>query len=161
MPIYMQFGSIQGDVTETNHTQWIELNSLQWGVGRGVSSPTGSSADRESSAPSVSEITVTKDNDAASNGILSEALQGDGSNGATVTIDMCRTDKGQLVVYQKIVLSNVIISGFSTSSGGDRPSESLSLNFTKIAVTDTAMNPDGTAGSPATTTYDMAQAKTV
>jgi hypothetical protein len=38
----------------------IDLNSFSWGIGRGISSPTGGSADRESSAPSVSEIVVTK-----------------------------------------------------------------------------------------------------
>ena len=162
MPIYLSFGSIQGDVTATGHVGWIELNSMQWGVGRGVSSPTGSSADRESSAPSVSEITVTKDNDTSSDGILTEAFTGDGGgNGAAVTIDLCRTQSGQLVVFQSVVVNNVIISGYSTSSGGDRPSESLSLNFTKIAVTNTPMKPDGTTGSPSTTTYDLAQAKTV
>jgi len=161
MPIYMKFGSITGDVTESSHTQWIELHSMQWGIGRGVSSSTGSSADRESSAPSVSEITVTKVNDAASAGLLSEALQGDGSQGASVQIDLVRTDKGKLTIYQTLMLTNVIISGFSTSSGGDRPTESLSLNFTKIAVTDTPMGADGSTGSPSTTTYDLAQAKTV
>jgi type VI secretion system secreted protein Hcp len=30
------------------------------------------------------------------------------------------------------VLDGTLISGYSISSGGDRPSESLSLNFTKI-----------------------------
>jgi type VI secretion system secreted protein Hcp len=158
----MKFGGIQGDVTAAGHENWIELKSLQWGVGRGVSSPTGSSADRESTAPSVSEVTVTKDNDTASDGLLSEAFTGDGGgNGATVQIDMTRTQAGQLVVYQTVTLNNVIISGYSTSSGGDRPSESLSLNFVKIAVTNTPMKPDGTTGSPSTTTYDLAQAKTV
>ncbi len=42
MPIYMKFSSIAGDVTEAGHAGWIELNSFQWGVGRGVSSHTGS-----------------------------------------------------------------------------------------------------------------------
>jgi len=162
MAIYMKFGGIQGDVTAAGHIGWIELNSLQWGVGRGVSSPTGSSADRESSAPSVSEVTITKDQDTASDGMLTEAFTGDGGgNGATVQIDLTRTQSGQLVVFQSIVLSNVILSGYSTSTGGDRPTESLSLNFTKIAVTNTPMKPDGTTGSPSTTTYDLAQAKTV
>jgi type VI secretion system secreted protein Hcp len=162
MAIYMKFGGIMGNVTAAGHTQWIELNSLQWGVGRGVSSPTGSSADRESSAPSVSEVTVTKDNDTASDGLLTEAFTGDGGgNGASVQIDLTRTQSGQLVVFQTIMLSNVIISGYSTTSGGDRPTESLSLNFTKIAVTNTPMQADGTTGSPSTTTYDLAQAKTV
>jgi len=162
MAIYLSFGSIQGDVTASGHENWIELNSLQWGVGRGVSSPTGSSADRESSAPSVSEITVTKDNDTASDGLLTEAFTGDGGgNGANVTIDLTRTQSGQLVVFQQIVINNVIISGYSVSTGGDRPTESMSFNFTKIAVTNTPMKPDGTTGSPSTTTYDLAQAKTV
>jgi type VI secretion system secreted protein Hcp len=162
MAIYMKFGGIEGDVTAEGHTGWIELKSLQWGVGRGVSSPTGGIADRESSAPSVSECTVTKDNDTSSDGLLTEAFTGDGGgNGATVQIDFTRTQAGALVVYQTITLTNVIISGYSTSSGGDRPSESLSLNFVKIAVTNTPMKPDGTTGSPSTTTYDLALAKTV
>src|SRR5271154_2733758 len=103
MAIYMKFGGIQGDVTATGHANWIELNSLQWGVGRGVSSPTGSSADRESSAPSVSEVTITKDQDSASDGLLTEGFTGDGGgNGATVQIDLTRTQSGQLVVFQTI-----------------------------------------------------------
>jgi hypothetical protein len=60
MPIYMQYGSISGEVANTGHKQWIEINSFQWGVGRGMSSPTGGSADRESSTPSVGEIVVKK-----------------------------------------------------------------------------------------------------
>ena len=65
MPIYMNYNSlaVKGDVTATGYVGWIELNSFQFGVGRGISSPTGGSADRELSAPSVSEITVTKDQD--------------------------------------------------------------------------------------------------
>jgi type VI secretion system secreted protein Hcp len=66
MAIYMQFDGCPGDVTETKHTSWIELLSCQWGVGRGISSTVGSSAERESTAPSVSEIVVTKENDIAS-----------------------------------------------------------------------------------------------
>jgi len=44
MPIYMQYGSISGEVVSTGQLQWVEVNSFQWGVGRGLSSPTGGSA---------------------------------------------------------------------------------------------------------------------
>ena len=160
MPIYMKYGSIAGDVTESGHATWIELNSFQWGVGRGVSSPTGSSEDRESSAPSVSEITVTKEFDKASVKLLTEAYQGTGAgDAATVQIDFVRTNKGKLDVYSTFILSNVIISGYSLSSGGDRPSESLSLNFVKIETKVTPMKPDGTADNAVTITYDLGQAK--
>jgi len=158
MPIYMKYGSLQGDVTATGHEKWIEVNSFQWGVGRGISSPTGGSADREASAPSVSEIVVTKPTDAASTKLFDESLEGEGQD---VQIDFCKTDKGQLEVYLTYTLSNTMISGYSMSSGGDRPTESLSLNFTKVEYKNTGMGSAGETGSPDAVTYDVAAAKVV
>jgi type VI secretion system secreted protein Hcp len=158
MPIYMNYDSlsIKGDVTEDSHKDWIELSSFQWGVGRGISSPTGASADRESSAPSVSEITTTKAQDKASVKILTEALQGEGK---TVIIDLVKTEKGKLETYLQFTLTNTMISGYSMSSGGDRPSESLSLNFTKIEMKATPLGASGSTESPETVTYDLSTAK--
>jgi len=45
--------------------------------------------------------------------------------------------------------SNVTVSGLSESSGGDRPSESMSLSYSKIAISYTQY--DGAAGRPAPT----------
>ena len=156
--IYMKYddGKVKGDVTESKHKDWIELKSFQWGVGRGISSPTGGSADRESSAPSISEIVGTKDQDISSVGLLTAALQGDG---VKAQIDFCRTNKEQMDVYLTIELENVMISGFSASSGGDRPSESLSLNFTKITWKGTQMKADGSGAGPASISYDLSTAK--
>lgn len=156
MPIYMNYNDIPGDVTAEKHEKWIELNSFQWGVGRGISSPTGASADRESSAPSVSEIVVTKATDTSSTKLLNEAYQGEGQK---VVIDFCKTDKGLLEVYLTYTLTNCMISGYSLSSGGDRPSESLSLNFTKIETKNVGMGAAGDTGSPDSITYDLAAAK--
>ena len=155
MPIYVQYGTIVGDVTAAGHEKWIEVNSFQWGVGRGISSPTGGSADRESSAPSVSEIVVTKPTDIATIKLLDEALQGDGKD---VTVDFCKTDKGNLSVYLSYTLTNTMISGYSLSSGGDRPQESLSFNFTKIMCTDIGLGAKNDDGQPATVGYDLALA---
>jgi type VI secretion system secreted protein Hcp len=160
MPIYMNYNSlaIKGDVTEANHIGWIELNSFQWGVGRGISSPTGASADRESSAPSVSEITATKAQDISTVPLLNETLQGEGQ---TVIIDFCKTDKGNLEGYLEYTLTNCMISGYSISSGGDRPSESISLNFTKVEVKNIPLGAAGESKDPVTVTYDLATAKVV
>ena len=158
MPIYMNYNDIPGDVTADGHVGWIEVNSVQWGVGRGISSPTGASADRESSAPSVSEITVTKANDVASTKLLNEAYQGEGQK---VKIEFCKTDKGSLEVYLALELEDCMVSGYSISSGGDRPTESLSLNFTKIVYRSINMKDTNEAGSPDTVTYDVALGKVV
>jgi type VI secretion system secreted protein Hcp len=160
MPIYMNYDSlsIKGGVTEGSHKHWIELNSFQWGVGRGISAPTGNVEDRESSAPSVSEVTVTKDQDVSTIKLIDESLQGEGK---TVLIEFLKTDKGQLATYLSFKLENTMISGFSMSSGGDRPSESLSLNFTKVEVKATQADATGKAGTPSNVTYDLGQAKVV
>jgi type VI secretion system secreted protein Hcp len=135
MPIYMEYkvkGSklIKGDVTADGYTDWIEVDSFQWGVGRGVGSAQGSSGNREASAPSVSEITVTKQQDQGTPYLLEEAFNG---TGATVTFAYLRTGS-PAVLFMKYILQNVMLSGFSTSSGGDRPTESVSLNFTRIEI---------------------------
>src|SRR5215203_763377 len=99
MPNYVKYGDIKGDVTADGHKGsdgWFEVNSFQWGVGRGISSPVGNSADREASAPSVSEITMSKAMDVASYRLLDEALQGEG---LLCEIHFCKTDKGVLETY--------------------------------------------------------------
>lgn len=161
MPIYIKYGDIKGDVSADGHKGsdgWVEVASFQWGVGRGISSPTGGSADRESSAPSLSEITITKEMDVSSYKWLEEALTGEG---VTAKIDFCKTDKGVLETYASYELTDCMVSGYSVSSGGDKPSESLSLNFTKIIYSYTAMDSKNAAGDSPKTGYDIAAGKKV
>lgn len=131
MAIFMKYGELKGEVTAETHKEWVELFSLQWGVGRGISSGVGGGSKREASAPSVSEVTVTHSFDAFSPLALKEAV---GGKATKVEIHLTQTDdSGKHVAYQKYILENCLISGYSISgSSGDRPSESLSLNFTKF-----------------------------
>jgi type VI secretion system secreted protein Hcp len=151
MPIYMNYPGIKGGVTAAGHEGWIELNSVQWGVSRTVSGPTSGSSGRESSAPSISEMVVTKPTDIASAGLLRAALIGEGQE---VTIDFCKTDKGHLNVYLSYTLFNTLISSDSLTSKGDQPEESISLNFTKFECRDLLPG-----ASPTTVGYDLATAK--
>src|ERR1700689_2487777 len=118
MAIYMKYTSpaINGGVTTAGYTQQIELSSFQFGIGRGVGSPTGGSTNREASTPSVSEITVTKVLDEASGNLIKEAYSGAGK--ATAVISFVRTDGGGGVTYLEFTLTNVMLSGYSISSGG-------------------------------------------
>jgi type VI secretion system secreted protein Hcp len=153
----MKYGALKGEVSQETHKEWIEINSLQWGVGRGIGSGVGGGSLRESSAPSVSEITVTKVMDIASPLLLKESL---GGKAVEVKIEITQTDdSGKHVSFQKYVLTNTLISGYSISSGGDRPSESLSLNFTKFDSE--YMNIDDQFASKTTghVVYDIALAK--
>jgi type VI secretion system secreted protein Hcp len=156
-PIFMNYDNlnIKGDVTAAGHQDWIELNSFQWAVHRTITLTAGGTGDRESSAPSVSEIVVTKVLDKSSTSLLQQALAGEGK---PVIIDFVKSSLGTPFVYAEYKLDNVLISGYSTSSGGDRPTESISLSFTKITFINNSQNSDGTTAS-SQVTYDLALAK--
>jgi len=140
MPIYMKFGSIDGDVTTEGYAKWIELNSFQYGVGRAVSSGAGGNT-RESSAPNVSEIVVTKHFDTSSAKLYQDSVAG--AFDTKVQIKMNTTTKNKTETFLAFELSDCGVSGYSLSSGGDAPSESLSLNFLKIVLTPTPLDKSG------------------
>jgi len=158
MAIYMKYGSIKGPVTTDGFKDWIELSSFQWGVGRAVGTAARGSTSRESSEPSLSEIVVTKHSDVASAKLFLDAVAG--QLNTKVEIKFTTTAKGKVETFLTYKLDNTGLSGYSLSSGGDMPSESLSLNFTKITSTFTGMTP-GISGSPETVGYDLTQMKTV
>ena len=129
MAIYLKFDSIKGSVTDSKFKEQIELNSFQWGAGIGVSSSRG--GDRTHSEPSVSEITVTKQTDKASEKLFKALLMGEPVGKGTLSFTAA--SKGEAVAFATLVIEEVIVSGYSMSTSGDGiPSESLSLNFTKF-----------------------------
>jgi type VI secretion system secreted protein Hcp len=128
MHVYLKYGKIKGNVKEPAHKSWIELTSVQWGVGRGMNAPAGQSSFREASVPDVTEIVVGKMMDEASPLLFQESLIG---HGVTAVIDLVRDDGS---VYLRLTMSETLISGYNTSSGGDKPTETLLLNFKKVDV---------------------------
>lgn len=158
MAIYMKYGSIKGPVTTDGFKDWIELDSFHWGIGRAIGTAARGSYSREHSEPTISEITVTKRSDVASPKLLLDAVAGKLDN--KVEIKFTTTTKGKVETFLTYKLENTGLSGYSLSSGGDMPVESLSLNFTKVSETFTGMDP-GISGSPETVGYDLTQMKTI
>ena len=157
MAIYLHVDGLEGDVTAAGHEGWIECQSLQWGVGRGIHTPTGSSQERESSAPSVSEVTVVKSMDKCTPQLFTEACVG---KAKLVKIDLVQTGE-ELETYMHYELEHSLISGYSVSSGGDKPTESLSFNFTKIEMKYIPYDNEHNAGSPIPSGYDVSLGKKV
>lgn len=153
MPVFMKYDGVDGESIVEGFEKYIELNSVQFGVGRGIASARGAST-REGSDASVSEITVTKVTDGTSVKLFEEALTG--KLNKVVDIKFVRTGAGKPEEYLGFKLEGTGISGFSISSGGDRPSESLSLNFDKVTF---KYNPigDDFGGSPASYGWDLAK----
>ncbi|SFF95127.1 type VI secretion system secreted protein Hcp [Novosphingobium sp. CF614] len=155
MAIFLKIDSIKGSSTDNNFKDQIELLSFSWGAGLGVGSPRG--GDRTTSEPSVSEITTTKTLDKSSEGIFKALLKGEPVGKGTISF--VAASKGESVAFATLELEDVIISGYSMSSGGaDLPSESLSLNFTKFDWSFTGRD-SKLGGSPTHLIYDLAANK--
>lgn len=153
MAIYMKYGDIKGDATHKGHEAWLDINSFQFGVGRAIMTPVGSTANREASQASVSEVTITKNMDASGPKFFLEACVG--IKGAEVKFDFVSTgDPGE--TYLTMTLTDALVSGYSVSSGGDRPSESISINFTKVQMKHVGAKTDNTAGTPMVVGYNLA-----
>lgn len=158
MSIFISFDGIPGNATEEGHKDWIAVDSFQFGVGRGISTPVGDAARRESSKPSISEVVFTKRLDKASLKLWEASLIG--NEGKLVKVDFTRTgDGGKLEVYAQYELTNSLVSGYSVSSGGDSPSESVSLNFTKVMFKYNGADAGNKGTKVGSNIFDLASAK--
>jgi type VI secretion system secreted protein Hcp len=125
-------GKVKGDSVVAEHADWITCSSFQLGASRAISL-SGGGKDRETSKPNVSEVVLTKSSDIASTELFSQALSGKSLGKAEIHFLQTADDKMQ--VYLIYELTDAIVSSFTLSSGGDRPMESISLNFTQILMT--------------------------
>ncbi|NNF06752.1 MAG: type VI secretion system tube protein Hcp [Candidatus Eisenbacteria bacterium] len=132
--ILLKFATeIKGDSTVADHVAWITCDSFQLGVGRSISL-SGGGADRETSNPSFSEATFAKSTDMASSDLFLQAIAGQSLGKAEVHFIQTGGTEAKGQIYLIYELDEAIVSSYSISSGGERPSESFSINFVKISM---------------------------
>ena len=138
--IFLELHGIQGESNADGFVNQIELGSAQLGVGRGAKEA------------NFSDVTVTKELDKSSPELMLRA-----ANGTTIPSAKLRfttTGQEKAVVYLRYCLTGVRIAGFSQSSGGNRPSESLSLSYATIVQSYTQGSESG-AGTVFATGWDL------
>ena len=149
--IHLEFDAVTGPPS-TVHTNHATIDSFQWGVGVPVSSGAGGGS--TVGKPSLSDITLSKQLDKFSVPLLSKTFKTTTTPGAVIYFTGVNSS-GTPFDYLEIDLRNVIVTGVSLSSGGENPSESVSLHYTMITFK--AHIPGALAQ---TLTYDIALNKT-
>jgi type VI secretion system secreted protein Hcp len=123
-------GAIKGEATALGHVEWIEIEGFSAGTLRSVTRSGGSTT---TGNPTGSEITLTKRLDRASPKLFQAAVTG------TIPYTKATLDLNNgASALARIELENVLLAAQTTdgtSGGADRPSESITLNFTKITYT--------------------------
>lgn len=138
---FLKIDGIDGESTDEFHRGSIDVQGFSYDI----SPPT-----RRPGAPvlrvSFSDLTVTKELDKSSPKLMEACAMGKHIPQAILT---CRkSGGGGQETYLRITMTDVLVSSFSStgSSSSDRPSESFSLNFTKIEFS--FFFPSPTGGDP-------------
>jgi type VI secretion system secreted protein Hcp len=148
--IYMKLEGIPGDVTTAGHQNEIESLSVQFSVSQtGIREAGGKASARRSS---LSTISVTKFLDKASPNLFLACATGQHINSAVLTFAQPVT--GGLYEFLKITLTDVFISSYDVSSGGDLPTESVTLSYSKIEYKYSPKD-----SGPITVTFDVLKNK--
>ena len=132
--ILLKFATeIKGDSVVQGHEDWITVDSLQFGVGRAISA-SGGGRDRETSNPSFSEVSLSKSMDKASTELMMQATSGKSLGDATIHFIQTGGTDVKDQAYLEITLVEAIVSSYSVSSGGERPTESVAINFNGLKM---------------------------
>lgn len=130
--ILLKFATeIKGQSNVEGHIGWINVDSVQMGVGRGIHTPSGGSTKREASAPSLSEVVFSRPSDMASPELFFQACGG--VSLGTCTINLLQVVANKPQIFATILLEEALISSYNVTSTGENPTESFGVNFTKIS----------------------------
>lgn len=135
----LELDGIKGESTDKKHKDSIDIEAFSWGC----SNPVRLSTSGGGGAGKVSfrDIAFTKQTDKSSPHLMLRCCNGQHIKKAVLYV---RKQDGEQQEYYKVTLEDVLVSSFQASgAGGEVPSESFSLNFSKIELAYDYVTGDG------------------
>ena len=155
--MFLKMDGVEGESTDKTHGKEIDVLSWSWGA-----SQSGSMAMGGAGAGKVvmQDFHFTKSVDKSSPKLFEALATGKHLKEAKLVL---RSAGGSQVEYLVITLSDVLVSSYSTggSSGDDRPTESISLNFAQIKMSYVEQDTKGSAGAAVEFGWDIKANKKV
>lgn len=125
--IFMNISGIQGGSTDAAHSGWIDVLSMDHGISRVISLQNAA----VTTTPAFhGELEFIKPMDISTPFLYDAATHGGPIN--SVEIDFTRNTPTAVLFY-KIMLSQVYVTGMSSSADSSTPTDSVSLFYEKIA----------------------------
>ena len=164
--MYMKIGSTEstGDATAAYSGDagvsaggWFAIRSFNWGAARSVTMDIGNGMNRDAGMVAMSEISVSKEMDGASENILSRMyVPGEAGDEVQIIVTKpARTGQGQ-EVYLQLTLEHARVVNYSLSaSDGATPFESLALAYSKVTVKRWNEEEGGNLVAGGDVTYDL------
>lgn len=157
MSIFVNYDGIKGEASDAGHKQWMDVESVNWGVSRNITSSTSTQGDRESSNAVIQDLQLVRLMDSATPKIFIESCCGTGKD---VVIHLTKTGTGSGTdVYMQYTLKNALISNYvveAETQGNERPKETITISFVDVEVKYTPYDEDGNAEAAIAVGFDTA-----
>lgn len=133
MSIVLQIQDIKGSSQTKDHEDWIPIMSCSLGVARMMTN-VGSAVDRSTSVPDFTEMSFSKATDIASTQLFAQAIYGKKIGDKAVVRWLQTGGEGASQIFMEVELFDPIITNYSVGGGGDQPTESFNINFSKCVM---------------------------
>ncbi len=149
---FLKIDGITGESQDDKHKEQIHLTS--WSIGVSNSGTGGANLGSGGGRSNVQDLHFTKQVDQSSPNLFIACCTGKHFPNATITVRRAGEDPQEYLTYD---LTEVYVSSFNSSGheGGGLALEAGSLNFSKITMTYTPQNANGTPGAANPKTYDI------
>jgi type VI secretion system secreted protein Hcp len=153
MPIYINFDGIPGESQSEGHRDWMDVYSFSWGETNSAGSVGGGAG---GGRVNIQDFSVSKPSAKGSPKLFLACATG--QNFSEVVVEVTRNSGESEALLQRYVLTKCMITGYQVGGdGGSVPTESLSLNFTKIEYTHVIYGADGRERERQTNSYDLSR----
>jgi len=148
---FLKIDGIKGESKDKAHAHDIDVLSWSWGESQQGSSAAGGG--RGVGRVNMSDFNITMEVNKASPKLMLCCATGEHIAKANL---FCRKAGGKQEEYLKIELTDVLISSYQTSGGGNGlPVDNIAFNFAKIKFEYAAQNDKGALESPVIFGYDI------
>jgi type VI secretion system secreted protein Hcp len=152
--MFLMLDGIKGESADDKHKGEIDIESFSWGM-----SQTGSghrSTGGGTGKVDVGDISIMKFVDKSSPSIMLACANGKHIPKGKITV---RKAGENPLDYLTVDIENILISSYQTSGaeGGDRVSESVSINFGKVKIEYWTQSEKGAKGENANFSWDVAK----
>lgn len=158
MAIYLKIDGMNANATSSKQKGYMNVSSYSWGFSVPVSTSGGAASNRQTPGKvDMGELHVTKEQDSTTATLMTKAFSG--ASFATANLLVTRMNKGAEVEMARYDMTHVILSNYQTggSDGPNNPTESLSLNFATMTISQTSTDASNTGSGPVRANWDIGQ----
>ncbi len=161
MPIdvFLHLDGLEGESRDDKHKGEIDVLGWSWGMSNAGSAAFHPGGGGGAGKVSFQDLNLTKFADKASTGLMRHCATGDLIPTGKLTV---RRAGEKPVEYIKVTMSDILITSVSVDGsdlGGDRLTETITLNYRLFEYVYTPQSEDGSEGPPETFAWDLAKNK--